>query len=169
MAPDLLAGTTKVAFFKLATNNLVPATSLSGADGVLVNLYRSNIIEDKVSYPIVNADPKKANVSIMFSGSLDKNKRILEANYVYFPVDYENFATYPSITAKTAYDILASGQAYIASLPADRSTKIAIRQVYLGYYDAPQVQSYLQPVVIFSDGKGFEAYVPAVNATLFAP
>ena len=170
LSPDLAAGSTKVSYFKLATNNLVPATSLFDADAVLTNVYRANIIEDKISYPIVDADPKKANVSILFSGSPDKNKKILEANYTYFTVDYENFATYPAITSAMAYEMLTSGQAYVASLPKDPGgQRISIRQVYIGYFDAPQVQNYLQPVVIFSDGKGFEAYIPAVNATLFAP
>jgi hypothetical protein len=100
---------------------------------------------------------------------LDKSKKILEANFNYSVVDYENYATYPSLSAQAAYEMLGRGQAFVASVPAGNPRTIAVRRVEIGYYDDPEVQNYLQPVVIFSDGKGFTAYVPAVSPSLFAP
>ncbi|MEK7127184.1 MAG: hypothetical protein AAB838_00470 [Patescibacteria group bacterium] len=164
---DLLTGRQEVSYLKLDTTNFISASSLFNADAVRVNLLRSDIIDGKTTYPIVSPFPKEGLVSILFSGNSDENKKILEAKFYYLNIDYENFATYPLISAATALEMLKNGQGYVASVPTTKS--VSIRNIYIGYYDADTVQSYLQPVVVFSDGKDFKAYVPAIPASLFQP
>lgn len=164
---DLLTGKPEISYYKLDTDNLVKATSLFEADAVRVNLLRVDITDLKAVYSIVIPNPREGLVSMLVSGSGDKNKKILEAKYYYQTIDYENFATYPLITASVALEMLKNGQGFVAS--ASKSKNVVIREVYLGYYDADVVQSYLQPVVVFSDDKDFKAYVPAIPPNLFQP
>lgn len=164
---DLLTGKQEASYYKLDTDNLVKATSLFEADAVRVNLLRSEITDLKAIYPIVIPNPREGLVSMLISGSRDENKKILEAKYYYLAVDYENFATYPLITAASALMVLQNGQGFVAS--AGKTKTVSIRNIYLGYYDADVVQNYLQPVVVFSDGKDFKAYVPAIPVSLFQP
>lgn len=165
---DLVTGQHESSYFKLTTSDLTPATSLFEADAARVNFYRADIIKDKKTYPVVPPDPNKSLVSVLFSGSDDQNKKILEAVYYYLGVDYENYATYPLMTAELAYEALKKGQAYVAAAPKTPG-RISIRKIILGYFDSNEPQSYLQPVVIFSDEKGFEAYVPAISPNLYQP
>ncbi|MDO8515368.1 MAG: hypothetical protein Q7S14_02620 [bacterium] len=164
---DLLTGRQELSYFKLNTTNFMATSSIFDADSVRVNLLRADIIDNKTTYPIVMPDPAVGNVTILFSGNTDENKKILEAKYNYQTVDYENFATYPAITVAAAMEMLKSGQGYIASAP--KSKTVSIRNIYLAYYDPGVVQSYLQPVIVFSDGKDFKAYVPAIPVSLFQP
>ncbi len=159
LSTDLQSGTPTVAYFKLDSGTLVPTTSLSNADAIGVTLSRGTL--DNV--PILSPDARQGLVSVLLSGSNDQNKRILEARYFYTPIETDTFATYPLLTATTAYNLLKSGHAIFASLPTPMTNSITIRDISLAYLDPYPPQAYLQPVVVFSDQKGFVAYVPAVD------
>lgn len=159
-AQDLDAGQPNVSFFRFDSGTLVSASSLSNADAVSVSFNRADI--DKI--PVVPPDPKQGLVSVLLSGSGDQKKQALEARYFYTPVDLENFATYPVISASVAFEQLKSGQAFYGSIPNPPSAKITIRSVYMAYLDPYPPQSYLQPVLVFSDEKGFVAYVPVISS-----
>ncbi len=152
-----------VSYFKLELDKLMPATSLAEADAAAVTFQRANIFDRQQSYPVLPANPKQGLISLLFSGNSDPPKKILEANYFYLPVDMENWATYPAISFAQAFEILKSGQAFMAQLSTNPSSQIIIRQAYYAYFDPPNFQNYLQPVVVFSDEQGFLAYVPAIS------
>lgn len=156
---DLKAAEASVAYFQLDAGALVSATSLSNADAVGVSFNRLAVEE----LPVVSPDPKQGLVSVLLSGSSDPKKQVLEARYFYTPIDLENFATYPVISAESAYERLKAGMAFYASLPSPVPTAVTIRKVALSYLDPYPPQSYLQPVLVFSDEKGFVAYVPVVD------
>ena len=159
LTDDLKAGTPAAFFFKLDSGALVPTTSLSNADAVGITLTRGDL--DRT--PIVSPDARQGLVSVLFSGSTDPKKKILEARYFYTSIDLENFATYPLVKSVDAFDQLKSGRAIFASLPNPMSNSITIRNVYLAYLDPYPPQAYLQPVLVFSDEKGFLAYIPAID------
>jgi len=153
------AGLPSIYYFKFDAGTLVPTTSLSNADAISITLNRSDI--DKM--PVVSPDFRQGLVSAMISGSPDSKKQILEARYFSSGIDVENWGTYPIIKAADAYEKLKSGSAIYASLPMPMAGAISIRKIYLAYLDPYPAQSFLQPIWVFTDEKGFVAYVPAVS------
>jgi hypothetical protein len=147
-------------YFQLSAGALVPTTSLSSADAVGVTFNRPEID----NFPVVSPDPQRGLISVILSGNSDSKKKILEARYFYTAIDLENFATYPVISASDAFERLKSGRALYASLPTPVPSAITIRKVYIAYLDPYPPQSYLAPVLVFSDEKGFMAYVPLVSS-----
>lgn len=156
---DLKSGTPTVTYLKLSNNTLVPATSLSNADAIAVTINRAHIEQ----MPVVSPDATLGLVSALISGSSDQNKKILEAKYYYRPVSLENFATYPTVSLSEAISKLENGKAFIASAPSPQTKTFNIQTISLGYLDPFPAQAFLQPTYIFSDGKGFKAYIPAVK------
>lgn len=145
-------------YLKLENNVLTVTTSLANADAVAVTFNRPEI--DKV--PIVSPDQKFGLVSIILSGNSNDKKRVLEAKYFSRPIQKESLSTYPTIPLEEALGNLKSGKWFIANLPKNPPNKFVVRTVSLGYLDPFPSQSYLQPVYIFSDEKGFVSYTPAI-------
>ncbi|MBI2010369.1 MAG: hypothetical protein HYS86_04315 [Candidatus Chisholmbacteria bacterium] len=154
---DLAAGETKVSFLRADIANLVSAVSLSEADFVRVDFFRTPV-EEWVVYP---SNPQRGVVAMIFSGNPVSGKRIIDIKYNYFPVDYEQSATYPLKTAQVAWQELQAGQGYIANVDSG-VTRATVRRVALGYYDSAIPQNYLQPIYVFEGDNNFVAYVPAI-------
>jgi hypothetical protein len=159
IAPDLANGTAEFDYLKASYPGLITVVSLSEADFVRVNLFRATLNDLKVLSP----NPKKSLISFLFSGSRELGKRIMEINYIYWPVSLDNFATYPLKPISYAWNQVQSGEAYIANLGQNEDGKITIRQIYLAYYDSESPQNYMQPIYVFEGDKNFFAYVSAVN------
>ncbi|MDO8451506.1 MAG: hypothetical protein Q7S76_01420, partial [bacterium] len=155
---DIAEGTTKTFLLRLSGNTLVEATSLSKADSIRVDFARRPI----QGIPVVTSNPDKALISLLFSGSSNQKKRVLEFSYIFWPIDYETKATYPLKPSSIAWTELQSGKGYIARYP-HRSDTAVVRSVYLAYYDSPEPQIYLQPIYVFEGDKGFMGYVPAID------
>lgn len=156
LSEDFRAGQPTVYFYKLEAGVLVPATSLASAEAIGVTFNR----KEMDAMPVVSPDFKQGLLSVILSGSSDTKKKILEARYLTVPVDWENFATYAPLSSADAWERLRWGRAIYASLPSPMAKGITIRKVYVAYLDPYPSQSYLQPVMVFSDEKGFITYVP---------
>jgi len=156
---DIDNGTPTVTFWRLSGTQLVPTSSLSQANAVRVDFFRAAIGSTKIFPP----NPDEAPVAIIFSGSANTKKRVLQLAYTYWPIDLTTSATYGLITSDEAWQKLQIGQGYIARRPAS-GTLAVVRNVYLGYYDSLDAQTYLQPVFVFEGDNDFLAYVPAVSA-----
>ena len=154
---DLSGGTNEVSFMKLNGTQLVGTTSLSQADAERVDFFRKPIGDTPVLTPYTDQAP----VSIIFSGSSDGKKRVIQFAYTFWPIDYTTTATYALKTSEQAWQELQAGGGYIARYPNDGSTAI-VRNVYLAYYDSFDPQTYVQPIFVFDGDNGFRAYVPAV-------
>lgn len=159
LASDLKAGTPSVAYFRFDAGALTATTALGSADAVGVTLNRADVEK----HPVVSPDARQGQVFALLSGASDSKKKVLEARYFYNTIDQENWATYPLVKSSEAFDRLKSGRAVFASLPTPLSTSIALRQVFVAYLDPYPPQTYLQPVLVFLDQKGFVAYVPLVS------
>lgn len=139
------------------------ALSQSEANFVRINLFRKSYDE----LPSATPDPQKANVWLMVSGATGRDKQIFAGEYHYFPVDEEQYATYPIKSAQVAWEELQAGGGYIASLGTNPEGIITIRRVYLAYYDAGVPFEFLQPIIVFEGDRDYTAYVPAVAADYY--
>jgi len=157
-ADDLSPEKARITFFRFTPPNLTPAISLSEADFVRIDLFRKDLAE----LPLLPANPKKALVSILFSGSRVEERRILEVEYTHFPIDTETFATYPLKTSAQAWEELKTGKGFIANLEGSNQ-QIVIRKIYLAYFESEEPQNYLQPIYVFEGDNDFIAYVPAIS------
>lgn len=164
LLPDDLIGPVTQEYLKIQNKQLVSAISLSEANLIKINLFRKDY--DKL--PSVTANPNTANVWFIISGSQDRGKQIVGAQYYYYAVDETQFATYPIKTADQAFKDLQAGKGYIANLGQNTSGKITIRRVYLAYFDPSVSAAFYQPVVVFEGDNGFAAYVPAVTSTYYS-
>lgn len=156
---DLSLGKAEVTYLKYANGELEKAIFFQEANFARVNLYRSDID----GLPVLPPNPKNSNVSILIAPAQDRNRGIMEAHYAHFPVSLEKWATYPIIDSQTAWNQLATGKGFIANLGNNPSGKVTVRNAYLAYYDSPEPQNFLQPIIVFEGDNDFFAYVQAVN------
>ncbi len=154
---DIAGGTNEITALKLNGTQLVTTTSLSQADAERIDFFRKPIGDTSVFTP----DPNQAPISIIFSGSSDTKKQVIQLAYTFWPIDYETTATYGLKTSEQAWEELQNGGGYIARYPTSGNLAV-VRNVYLGYYDSLDAQTYLQPIFVFDGDNGFRAYVPAV-------
>jgi len=157
---DISEGRNNHQYLKHYSSGLVPTTSLSEANLIKVGLFRKNY-NDLAS---VTPTPDEANIWFIVSGLRDKGKNILSGEYHYFPVDEEQFSTYPIKDSQTAWNDLVSGNYFLASKGSVREGEsIKIRRIYLAYYDSGILTDFFQPIYVFEGtDKNFTAYVPAV-------
>lgn len=157
---DIAGGSYEVIFLKLNGTQLVGTTSLSQADAERIDFFRKPIGNTPILTPYVDQAP----VSIIYSGSTDAKKRIIQFAYTFWPIDYQTTATYALKTSEQAWEELKSGNGYIVRYPTSGNAAV-VRNVYLAYYDSFDPQTYLQPIFVFDGDNGFRAYVPAVAST----
>lgn len=155
---DLQKGERKVSFLQLAGDKLLPTTSLSKADAVRVDFLRSGVD----SFPILPPEFEKTPVFAVFSGARQEVKRIILAQFYYFDVNYESYATYPIKPPQEAWKELKAGKGFISRWRG-KDQQVVIRKVYLAYLDFPQYQSFLQPIFVFEGDQEFVAYLAAVK------
>jgi len=163
LAEDLEESPTSHEFLRIEGQNLVTAPSLSEANLIKVNIFRTDIEE---TYPSLTHDPNEANTWFIVSGTSGRGARVIAGEYHYLPIDINQNATYPIKSAETAVQELSSGNAYIANLGLNEGGEITIRNIYLAYYDPDSPQEFYQPIVVFEGDGGFKAYVPAVTSEL---
>lgn len=156
---ELQNGKTQVSFYRASVGNYVYAPSLSSADFVRIDYFR----DDLDNIPLVGDTPSNSPLFIIYSGTKDEFRRMVEVHYVIWDIQKDTFATYPLRTVEEAWNDLKAGDAYVASLGVSGSNLVNVRQIYLAYYYSDNPTSFLQPVYIFEGDKGFIAYVSAVS------
>jgi hypothetical protein len=124
---------------------------------VTVNLGQERI-ED---YPIVTPKFNESLIKATGNANRSSDRKYLSLDYIFWPIDLENFGTYPIKTATEAFEELKSGGGYIAVEP--RNSNVSLSEVYLAYFLSEQFSNYLQPVYVF-EGTGFAGYVPAIKS-----
>ena len=159
MTEEMETARMEISYLTFSAGQYVEAVSLSEADFVLVDMFRPDIDEK----PVLPEEPEKGVVRIIFSGSREAEKRVVQAEYNYFPVNVEQKATYPIKSASQAWRELQTRQGYVASIGENPEGVISIRRIYLGYYDASESQGFLLPIVVFEGDNDFYGYVQAVK------
>ncbi len=159
LTDDLVAGAAEVINLKYENGGLVKALYFSEANFAQVNLFRENIDDFKILPP----NPKEGNVSVLLGPQKSRNRGIMEAKYIHFPISKQNFATYSLKDINAAWKQLTEGKGFIANLGNNPEGKVTVRNAYLAYYDSEVAQNFLQPVFVFEGDNDFFAYVPAVS------
>ncbi|MFH0943356.1 MAG: hypothetical protein V1810_04235 [Candidatus Beckwithbacteria bacterium] len=159
LSEELNLARVEINYLTFSAGQYQKAISLSEADFVQADLFRADIEENKV----MTQDPQKGVVRIIFSGSTEAEKRIIQAEYNYFPVDLTQSGTYPIKTASQAWRELQTRQGYIASVGENTSGVIAIRKIYLAYFDGDVSNGFLLPIIVFEGDNGFFGYVQAIT------
>ncbi len=158
--PDVATASPKVKYLRALAGETKEANSISEADFVQADLYR-NIPN---GLPTVTHIPDHGVIRVVFSGSRSPGERILLFKSLYFPVLWETPQTYPLQPTRQAWEQLLSGQGYVTR---KGSETVAVRNVYLAYYEPPAANSYFQPVYVFEGDHGFQALVPALDPQVY--
>ena len=108
LSDELNQARAEITYLTFSAGQYQKAISLSEADFVQVDLFRADIEDRQVLTP----DPEKGIVRIIFSGSRETEKQIIQAEYNYFPVDLEQSATYPIKTASQGWRELQTRQGF---------------------------------------------------------
>lgn len=124
---------------------------------VTVNLWQ----EDIEDYPIVTPKFREGLIKAVGSRSINSDKKYISMDYIFWPIDLQNFGTYPIKTAQEAFEELKNGDGFVALEP--RTSNVSLTKVYLAYYLAEEFSNYLQPVYIF-EGPEFAGFVQAVKS-----
>ncbi|MEA3355016.1 MAG: hypothetical protein U9Q63_00845 [Patescibacteria group bacterium] len=159
LSEDLSKARVEVTYLTFSAGQYSKAISLSEADFVQADLYRPSI-EKQLVMP---QDPDKGVVRIIFSGSREAEKRIVQAEYNFFPVNLDQMGTYPIKTASQAWRELQTRQGYVANIGKNPSNIVTIRRIYLGYFDGESSGGFLQPIIVFEGDNDFFGYVQAIT------
>lgn len=158
---DFTDGETSTTLIKNDNGILVLAPSLSEANFIRVDFFRQSYND----FPVVTPVPGQSNVWFLVPGTTDPTKNIIAGEYHYFAVDQSQSSTYPIKTSETAWRQLQDGKGIVASIPTKET--VAVRRVYLAYYDPSDYQPFFQPVYVFEGDNGFVGYVPAVTSDYY--
>jgi hypothetical protein len=164
----------------IKNSQLVPATSLSDAQVIRVDLYQKDVTYNlntgfkdnnslfqtkQVQFPILYPHPPYSTMSLWVGvgpqGPTVVNAKFNHRNYI---VEKDVEPTYLIKTADEAFEELKKGVGYIAAYngsPDD--VEEHINNAYLAYFIGDTPQQYLMPVYVFEGDKGFFGYVSAVK------
>lgn len=124
---------------------------------VTIGLWQDDIDE----IPIVTPKFNEALIKAVATNNRDPLKKYILMDYTFWPIDLNNFGTYPLKPVAEAYEQLKNGDAFVALEP--RTGNVSLTKIYLGYYLSELYSNYLQPVYVF-EGPSFAAFVPALKS-----
>lgn len=145
---QLKAGRTTVAY-----NNPVKKDS----NLVTINLWQESI-ED---IPIVTPNFNESLIKAVGTNNRNADIRYILLDYIFWPIDLQNFGTYPIKTFSEAFEELKNGEGFIAIEP--RTSNASVTKVYLAYYLSEEYSNYLLPVFVF-EGPQFAGLIPAIKS-----
>lgn len=157
---EISKGEPKYRFLRASGNGYSEVPSLSEADAIRVDLFRESLDD----LPVYTTDPSIGPIWAIVAGTTTVNTPVLEVDYRYYPVEREEFSSYPIKTSLQAWQELGEGKGSIVRLIPPDDNNITIRRIYLGYYDSTtKPLQFMQPIYIFEGDNNFLAYVPAVT------
>lgn len=159
---DIATASGEIVYLKSLGGEVKPAVSYSDADFIQVDINRVPI---DGQYRMFTPEGYKGSVHAILSGAFpNSSDSIVELEFTYQEVDYQQVETYPVRSSQEAFRQLQAGEGFVANYePVDASDEVVIRRVSLGYYQADEEQDYLQPIYVFEGDNDFLAYVPAVS------
>lgn len=161
---DMATSSGEVVYLKSIGSELQPALSFSEAEFVQVDLNRTPVDN---AYPFFTPGGLHGIAHAILSGGVSKRDQIVEMEFWYQPIQYSEVETYPLRSVQSAWEVLKSGEGYIAE--AGESQTAVVRDVSLGYFDSFEEQPYMQPIFVFSGDAGFLGYVPALDPAVTVP
>lgn len=156
---DMATAAGEITYLKSLGGKLTPAVSFSDADFLQIDLNRSPIDQ---SFRMYTSEGYKGAAHAIISGAFTGRNSIVEFDFNYQPIDYEQVETYPIRTSQQAFRSLQNGEGYVVNAPENES-EVVIRQVSLGYYEADEEEDYLRPIYVFEGDNDFLAFVNALD------
>lgn len=157
LAADVATASGNTTYLKALGGELLEAVSASDADFIRVDLDRIPV--DGI-YHMFTPDGDVGIISAVVTGAYERRNSVLDMDYRYQPVNYDQAETYPIKTAREAWQELKEGGGYVVDGPFDQAV---VRKIQFGYYDGFEEQQFLQPIYVFSGDDNFMAYVPAIK------
>jgi len=155
---DIDISKTKTELFSLKDGILIPASSLSTAQIIRVDLFQKDRDEIPMYYP----RPPYSAMSFLVSSDTGREFNAVVDGKFYYQAFDEKGETYPIKTAEMAFEELKQGKGYIASfLGSDRNVKIT--EISLGYYLSDQKQDFILPIIVFKGDGSFYGFVNAID------
>jgi hypothetical protein len=146
--------------YQKESKDFTKAISISAADAVRIDFFRTDLDNMKMLPPGFDTSFNYA----LFSPTGDQLTNMLQLSYTYWPIAFDDFATYPFKSSIQAWQDLVDGYGFIVRLGNNTPDNIIIRNIYIAYYDTPQPQPYLQPIFVFEGDNDFVAYVQAITS-----
>lgn len=160
LMPTDLTGPIKNSFLKTQGGGFIEALSLSDSSLVRLDFFRKSFDE----MPSITKNPIQANIWFMLSGLREKGRDVIAGEYHYFPVDEEQFATYPIKSSEVVWQELTHGNYFLTNQGSVQDGEnIKIRKIYLAYFDPGVYVEFFQPIFVIEGDKDFVAYIPAVT------
>ncbi len=147
---------TKTKLFAIQNGILTPATSLSNAHVIRVDLFQKNVND----VPILYENPDQSPMYLLVVSTL-RGAEVVAGEFYHYDI-MEESATYPIYTTEQALDQLRKGKAYISSYNGD-ANEIAIHNMYPAYFLAKENNEFLLPIIVFEGNDEFSAYLPAIT------
>ena len=167
---DIDFSLTQVAYFKIETDGVKGVKEAVLANTAQINLFQSDlsinpltIFGEKIEklslvYPVLSENQTS---TMSFVVRLTTNGPIIiQARYLHYKVDPNNFSDYPLKPIEAAFEDLQNGKAYY--LGSSTQPVIGITSIALGYYIGQDTPNFAVPVIIFA-GTNFKAYVFALK------
>lgn len=159
---DINKDKTRIEMFTITNGTLIPATRLSQAQIMRVDLYQNDINELPVYYPRY----PKSTMNFLVTLKSDKFDSVVEANFIHHAINIEEKATYPIKTAQQAVEELSAGKAHVTNYNGT-GTNITVNDITLGYFASEKPQQYLLPVFVFHGKGDFYAFLSAIDDSWF--
>lgn len=159
MKQELNAGPSKVQIFKNTGNLLVGTEIRAEAEAAQISLFPENI-DDK---PILTTSFRTSLVNATVYYSSENIANYASINFTFWPIDKNEYGTYPLRKISEAFEDLKSGQGAIIIKPA--GFQVSITNAYLAYLQSEEYNQYLQPVYVF-EGPGFVGFTPAIDKSV---
>jgi hypothetical protein len=159
LTEELKQGTNDISYWRIKGEKLIPAISASEADFIEVKLFRKKI-EDE--YQIMPPTYPESLVSFLITSKDIQGKQVVEAKFINFEVDREEFAEYPLLPIEEAWEKVKNGDYFLSSYDGNNKENVKIRNIYLAYFDPYQSTHFLQPIYVFEGDNNFVGYYPAI-------
>ncbi len=157
---DIDPSRTKLTYYTISNRNLAEVPSQNQAQVLRVDLFQSDVSDDKLRIYYPDFDKSIMFFYIVVSPD-DKRPEIVKGTFNHSIVNFKQSTTYPIKNADTAFKQLQNGIDSFVVKANKSATSFDVTDISLGYYIGREGQQYLLPVVIFK-GKDFVAFVQAV-------
>lgn len=156
---ELSVGGTNVLywFYDKNTKTIAKRDRNLEANMVEIDFFRSDIDGKPVVTPRY---PSSQNfVFLVFT---ERGYRVLKAQIKFFERSEGQVGAYPLKSGQQAYQELSSGHGVVIAPSSKGPGNVAIRKMFLAYFDPQVYHEYLQPVYVFLGEGDFASFVPAV-------
>lgn len=144
--------------YNTGTRTFSKVSSISEAQAIRVNFFRPDIDDVKVVQPGID----ESFNYVLYTPTKISQTDFLQISYTFWPIAFDDYATYPLKSGAQAWQDLIDGYGFVARMGNNAPDRIIIRNIYLAYYDTESPQPYLQPIFVFEGDNDFVSYVAAI-------